>query len=494
MKKQNRNTDFWDIPTPAKVGPGSYEISTQKKSRYNSAPFSKAEAKTNSVKLSPNTMPGPGSYSPTLEWVKSQSPSSSFLSNLPRTGQIPIGSLNLVQSPITETPGPGYYNTEIYHLQRPSRKFRQLSMIVEASVSSIPYRPGNDQILGPTSYNPKLSLIKPKTITTNFSSSSSKRDMLNLKHNLNVGPGKYMIDSINEKKKESWIFSSKVSKNTDIRNEPVPGPGAYNPKLYTRQPRVLVEGFGSTTERDISLTNDPHRPYANSGNFVSTNSNDSYEQSSKQDFFREKYLNPKTPIPKPAFGTSEKRESKWVNTSTVVGPGDYQTNKLSSHSPRLPMKSPRFKENKLVPLPGPGSYEINNPTKNQVYLSKSIRFKEEKNDKPENYIPHQPWKIKQNRACDSQVYESNLRFESSSPRFPLSHSESPGPGQYKVHESKISGSIIHSTEHRFEGHGSYIPQTVTDIDIGPGSYHKEAKLGKKTFNISPDIGDDRPWI
>ena len=61
-------------------------------------------------------------------------------------------------------------------------------MIVEASIASIPYKPGVDQYLGPTSYNPDLKLIKPKTMSTDFSVSASKRDMFEYKGNTVVGP------------------------------------------------------------------------------------------------------------------------------------------------------------------------------------------------------------------------------------------------------------------------------------------------------------------
>ena len=370
-------------------------------------------------------------------------------------------------------------------------------MIVEASIASIPYKPGMDQVLGPTSYNPNLALTKPKTLSTNFSVSTAKRDMFEYKGNIVVGPGRYLTGEGEgkEKQKNSWTFASKVSKNTEGKTEPAPGPGAYNPKYYKRHPRVLVEGFGSTTERDISLTNDPYHPYANNESFQSTGMNDSLN-SAKAEIFRQKYLNPKPAIIKPAFGTSEKRESKWANTDIAVGPGDYHSRPIATHSPKLPNKSPRFKESKPTSIPGPGAYDVKEPPlRTHSYIGQSNRFKEDKHEAPENYIPHRPWKVKQNRSPDVQYYEPNLRFESSSPRFPLSTTETPGPGQYLGSETKKSmPSVIHSTEVRFGGHGSYIPQTVTDTDIGPGTYHKDAKLGKKTFNISPDIGDDRPWI
>lgn len=492
MKKQTRNTEFWTSDTPNKVGPGSYELSPPRKYRYNSAPFSKTATKPNGSKITPSALPGPGSYSPSLEWRQSVSPLSSFISNLPRTGAIPTGNLNLVPSPLLETPGPGHYYSDSLKTHKPSRKIRHLSMIVEASIASIPYKPGTDQQLGPTSYDPNIGFTKPKVVTTNFSVSSSKRDMFDYKGNLIVGPGKYSPDVDHGDKKQSWTFASKVSKNLEAKVEQAPGPGSYNPKTYSRQPRVMVEGFGSTTERDISLTNDPHRPYGPIEHLQSVpevNLN-----SEKMDYFRQKYLNPKNPVVKPAFGTSDKRESKWLPNDLIVGPGDYQVKPVTSHSPKLPNKSPRFKDSKNNSLPGPGAYEMRIPAKNQIYLNQSTRFKPDKHENPENYIPHQPWKIKQNRAFENEFSEPGPVFESTTPRFMLNNFDSPGPGQYVIKEKKKIPSIVNSTKARFAGHGSYIQQAVTDIDIGPGSYYKDAKMGKKTFNISPDIGDDRPWI
>ena len=408
MKKQSRKTEFWEVPTPARVGPGSYEVSQLKKFRYNSAPFSKAEVKLTGQKIALSTLPGPGSYDSSLEWVKNYSPSSNFLSNLPRTGQIPQGSLNLIQWSPTETPGPGHYNTDTQVHKMPSKKYRQLSMIVESTVASIPYKPGQGQHLGPTSYNPDMSLIKPKTLGTSFAASKSKRNMFDSKVS-NLGPGKYVINADNRTKKQSWVFTSKVEKKTEVNAEQVPGPGSYDPKDYKRQPRVLVEGFGSTTERDILLTNDPHRPYANIDHSMMHASTDSYQDSSKQEFFRKKYLNPKTSIRKPGFGSSEKRESEWANMNTIVGPGDYSANPITTHKSKFMPKSSRFGEYKISLIPGPGEYE---PIKNQkiaAYINQAPRFKEDKRESPEVYISHQPWKVKQNRAYDAQTIEPNLK-------------------------------------------------------------------------------------
>jgi Sperm-tail PG-rich repeat len=487
MKKQSRNTVFWGITTPSKVGPGSYELSPNKKFRYNSAPFSKAEIKEISSKLPQSTLPGPGSYNPSTEWVKTHSPSSSFASNLPK-GMFHKG--NAPQLLSINTPGPGHYNPDGSKPQRPAKKFKQLSMIVEASIASIPYKPGENQQVGPASYNPDLSLIKPKVLTTNFSTSNVKREAFEFKYNSNLGPGKYKIQSPNTFNKQTWVFSSKVSKNNETKPEEIPGPGAYNPKFYTKQPRVLVEGFGSTTERDIAFTNDPHRPYGSVDSSLPGINNESLS-SSKMDFFRQKYLNPKTPIPKPPFGTSEKRESEWVNKNSMVGPGEYELKYSSPKPSKFVHQSIRFKSEIKETMPGPGSYEFSSPTKNTGYISKLPRFIDNKIQYLESYITHQPWKVKKHRG---DRYGIELSFESTSPRFAESTSDSPGPGQYKIPEKKTSGSVIYSRESRFGLHGNYIPSPVTESDIGPGSYHKESLIGKKTFNISPDIGDDRPWI
>lgn len=482
MKRFSRNTEFWTIPTPTKVGPGSYNLIPSNKPRSSSVPFSKSEVKTSVNKLMPSSLPGPGAYIPQEDWHKSSSPSSSFISKLPRTGPIPVGISGSTN--FNDTPGPGAYGSGSPNLSRPKRRFRQLSMIVEATVASIPYKPGEDSVLGPTTYNLDPSSIKPKIKAVNFSSGIARKGVFEVKNSLAPGPGMYNVVPSRQFEKPNWVFKSKVNKSTEKKIDPIPGPGAYNPKHYIRQPRVLVEGFGSTTEREICMANE---------NFSPKPAEVLYDVS-KADIYREKYLNPKTPVPKPAFGTSEKRESAWVNTSTIVGPGDYQILKKNPNHAKFVSKSPRFNQSKADLLPGPGSYDSFIPTTNSVALSKAARFNEKKPEVPESYLSHEEWKMKQNRAKDIQYYEPNLRFESSSPRFFNSDVDSPGPGHYKIIEKKKTKSVIKSTENRFAQHGSYIKFSNTDADVGPGSYHKELGIGKKTYNISPEIGDDKPWI
>lgn len=497
MKKRTRKTDFWSVPTPSKVGPGSYDISQKPKLRHNSAPFSKSELKQSTYKIIPSDFPGPGSYMNNLNWVKNSSPSSSFVSALPRTGPIPIGRSQDC-SPSFDTPGPGAYDIDIKSFPKTERKRRGNSMIVGPTIASIPYKPGQDVILGPASYNPDVSLVKPSVISTSFADYLSKRDMFNIKQNRNVGPGKYIISEGKTSSKQSWVFRSKVSKDPNLlKADSQPGPGSYDPRQYIHQPRVLVEGFGSTTERDILLTNDPHRPYANSDYLLQPIFENQPYQSSKQDYYRQKYLYPKTPIPKPAFGSSVKRESPWANLNTITGPGDYQLSTSESNHAKFVTKSPRFKMAKGEEQPGPGAYDSPITDKNPVYLSKAPRFAEPKSQVPENYLGHEDWSAKAAKVAKAQLMnyaENGIRFGSSSPRFIEANSESPGPGHYVVKEKKPGPSVIHSTGNRFSQHGSYIKHPITETDIGPGSYHKEPKLGKKTFNISPDIGNDRPWI
>ena len=483
MKRFSRNTDFWTIPTPNKVGPGSYNLTQSKKPRSSSVPFSKSEVKTSVSKVKPSSLPGPGSYIPQEDWHKSSSPSSSFISKLPRTGPIPVGIAGSVNS--FDTPGPGAYNTASPNLSRPKRHFRQLSMIVEATVASIPYKPGENSVLGPTTYNPDSSSTKPKIPAINFSAGMSRKGAFEVKTNPVIGPGKYNIVPERQFEKPNWVFLSKVNKSTEKKVDQAPGPGSYNPKQYMKQPRVLVEGFGSTTEREICSNYDQS---------FSPKPTELLYDLSKAEIYRQKYLNPKTPIPKPAFGTSEKRESQWVNMSTIVGPGDYQILKTNPNHAKFVSRSPRFSHSKADFLPGPGSYDSSNPVTHTVAISKAIRFNEKKIEGPESYLGHEEWKLKQNRAKDAQYYEPNLRFESSSPRFLQSDIESPGPGHYKVYEKPKTKSVIKSTENRFAQHGSYIKSSNTEADIGPGSYYKEIGIGKKTYNISPEMGDEKPWI
>jgi hypothetical protein len=315
-----------------------------------------------------------------MDWIRNSSPSSSFLSKLPRTGQIPSGPSGLTA--LNDTPGPGSYETSLKPVIKPKKRYRQLSMIVEATVSSIPYKPGEDSVLGPTSYNPDHSLIKPKSNSVNFANKHQKRAPFESKTNPVIGPGKYNVLPEKHFDKGNWVFTSKVTKSSESRQDSSPGPGAYNPKHYVHQPRVLVEGFGSTTERDICLSNER----SNYGGFsVSPKASEALYDLSKADYYRQKLLNPKTPVPKPAFGTSEKREPHWVNSVSNVGPG--------------------FKESKTEALPGPGAYDSITPNSHAVVLSKAARFVDRKYDGPESYSAHEEWKLKQNKSKHAQYFE-----------------------------------------------------------------------------------------
>ena len=397
MNKFTRNTEFWSSPTPNKVGPGSYNLINHKKNHSTFAPFSKAELKTSNSRVTPSSLPGPGSYSNNMDWIRNSSPSSSFLSKLPRTGQIPSGL-----TAFNDTPGPGSYETTLKPVVKPKKRYRQLSMIVEATVSSIPYKPGEDSVLGPTSYNPDHSLIKPKSNSVNFANKHQKRTPFESKTNPVIGPGKYNVLPEKHFEKGNWVFTSKVTKSSESRQDSSPGPGAYNPKHYVHQPRVLVEGFGSTTERDIYLSNQR----SNYGGFsVSPKASEALYDLSKADYYRQKLLNPKTPVPKPAFGTSEKREPHWVNSASNVGPGDYKILKDDYVHARFVSKSPRFKESKNEAIPGPGAYDSIIPNSQAVVLSKAARFVDRKYDGPESYSAHEEWKLKQNKSKHAQYFE-----------------------------------------------------------------------------------------
>jgi hypothetical protein len=281
-------------------------------------------------------------------------------------------------------------------------------MIVEATVSSIPYKPGEDSILGPTSYNPDHAAIKPKIYSTNFANKMQRRKIFEPGVDVNLGPGKYNVLPQKHFDKPNWVFASKVNKSKEIKMDLLPGPGAYNPKLYQHQPRVLVEGFGSTTEREICVSNER----SSFGGYSVSPRNELLYDSSKADYYREKLLNPKTPIPKPAFGTSEKRESRWVNPNSYAGPGDYKNLLEDQIKARFVSKSPRFKGPKTEPVPGPGAYDSVAPVSHAAVLNKAARFVEKKYEGPESYLAHEDWKMKQNKSKHAQYFEQAYRLDS----------------------------------------------------------------------------------
>ncbi|CAG9321463.1 unnamed protein product [Blepharisma stoltei] len=496
MSQFNRKTEYWVIPTPAKVGPGAYEVLTPKKSRQCTAPFKSSEMRSLSVPLSKKNDPGPGSYIHDEKVKQMRKSRVTTFSAIPREIQFPN------EDGIKENPGPGSYAIEEKH--KVSYKGRQnhkpLSLILEPSPVSIPAKMTPNQEIGPFSYNPRYSKTKPSTRTTDFSAYKSTRPEIFTSNTEIPGPGQYNNDSPQKSnKKLSWTFKSKV-KRKSIEKSENPGPGTYRPQLPGKQTKALAEGFGSTTERDVMLSNDPHRPYAYENISPPVGIYD-YEKSHKNDLLRKKLLLQKKEHDRPSFNATEKRVFKLSSNEYVPGPGLYELSSFSHYEENLypfGIKSPRFKEKKPAIIPGPGSYE--NKADNQMktglssLVSNTQRFDKDmvcsgEQISTEFYIGHQPWKVKKTRADDSE-----LKFDSSSPRFQDRRDLSPGPGQYHKDFHNKKPKIYKYTEKRFSSYANYTLPRGTSDEIGPGAYHQDMNFYKKSFNISGELSECKPWL
>lgn len=364
MEAFNRKTEYWITPTPSKVGPGSYNVSPDREHRQISAPFVSNQVRSLNNSIQKNNEPGPGSYGKITDWKHDKNNRGIGFTSLPREIKYPNkhGVLTAISAGVS--PGPGSYATLEAPQKRPKiqQRTKPVSLVLEPTSVSIPTKIAVEQPLGPYSYTPNYSKIKPCVITSDFSLSKTERNEL-FQTNEIPGPGQYENKEIRTNK-VGWAFRSKVKRKSMDTIES-PGPAAYSPQLNDFHTNSLYSCFGTTADRNMPVSNDPHRPYI-CGNKAGPPVG-AYEKDSKK--IERKILKPRfsqtlQEKAKIGFNVTEKRELKLAQNEFVPGPGNYELSKDEQDAKSIIFSchSARFKDNKNPESPGPGSYE--NPNGN----------------------------------------------------------------------------------------------------------------------------------
>ena len=336
MSWTGRNDQCWRVNTPDQVGPGAYQVSNPRQSKYSSAPFDSCEPRMSSS----TSQNSPGFYIGHKSWSSKSRCSSAFGSRAIRLADIK-----------TISPGPGAYNlsTSIQKSPKAERCAHSPFGVYRTPVS-IPSREVNPINIGPGTYNP-IPLEPSKG--TNFGVSVTKRLLFDHIDESSAGPGHY-ASTQQEKPKSGWMFNSHSKRPlTQEEKNDLPGPGSYE---LSNQPQIKSApvGFGSNAKRHVKVSNDPHKPFvSNSSTTPAVGTYLSREEQDKIEKLKKKLISNDCPIEKPPFGTSNKRTSEESND--IPGPGYYQPVLANSNLNGFVPKSSRFGTYNTL-APGPGSY------------------------------------------------------------------------------------------------------------------------------------------
>ena len=497
--------------TPSK-GPGSYISHAPYKTSTSYAPFS-SSTERGCDKANSNYTPGPGSYIDPIGRPRASTNSSSpFASNKPR--------FDLKQDNV---PGPGAYNI-MPNWSEKKIHFRSSNPVNWVRLPSAPSIPGPNQGYGyDESANGELMLHRgpdyipgtvkdsvgpghydPKSITTAkaplWHKSAVKREILPIsKSAASVpGPGSYSTTKTTPRyqQKPNAVFMSSCKRGTELdldesSEDGVPGPGKYSLKSsFTPSPlRPIPHNFGSGCERFKSTT--PEAESLGPGQYNLPPSFRLKKGGSKAPFCSTnlRFQSPVELTPGPgsykeinvqkkvwgklgAFGCTEKRfysrsnsnvHGKNTNTISEEGPGPgtyysevrvgmHNSAKNRGHSVFL-SKAKRMADAHLKDSPSPGTYEI---TSSIGYVRPPP-------------VPIHPVLVRENTS------PRNVGFNAQAERFLQNNANAPGPGAYKVEESKKIRAVIVSKDKRFK--------ELKPIAPGPGHYSEAQNWNKKTYNV-----------
>ena len=547
--RASRNTEYWSVPTPQTVGPGSYSSSPLRKALdYTAAPFSSMTARPLSSRAVEETQgsvgetPGPGSYDSTVRHHSTHSSnrgSNSFVTTEARMAPNAPGSTVFSYPTSARNPGPGAYN-----ISKPLAKKRQItrskphSLLFEVigNPASIPppLIPEPESVpIGPGHYSPSHTYVKPKSTSTDFSHSKDSRRLWEpvnspfnrLPSRSNPGPGSYDGNSTltdTEISLGNVSFASKVKRSHQAKViERSPGPAVYETIERPVLDLVKRPGFGGKVKRGETWRHDLAVPFTKpeKGKYPGVGTYDIDEFCRKEkETKRKNLLYTVIPaVPKAPFLTDQQRDCLIpLQIGSQIGPGTYnppETINGMSHNLQIGLgkvtftsKQARFQRQVFEPRvgPAPGQYEnererIRGREIDPVFKSKTMRFPggEEATPAVGTYEVRGRWRTKQNRAEDYQhvipgmsFESSSLRFVSPSPLSPKKDSDFPGPGQYQDSLPLSSKGPGVGKSKRFEGFAGYQQVGVTVPTVGPGRYELRSSLLRKSFNRTMEVGRD----
>ena len=508
IPRAGRNTAFWNTRTPDTVGPGSYGLSVPGTARSGSVPFSVGSYRPLST-LQPRLTPGPGAYeaSPPPHRV---SGTSSFRNTVQRP-HYPVGVSST--SDAVTSPGPGAYQIpglqEKPSFRRDYRRQKTLLLGVVPNPPSIPRSMYSEEKreMGPGCYHPSDDLIRFKGKSVDFAASKVKRSLWNEAGNESTpGPGQYNYKPRRKPTAAAVISRGKPKPVTEVNQ--TPGPGSYEPSKPESQSFSQKASFADKTGRQ-PLWTDRDSPGVGAYNLsappLSPDRRAQYAMDSGSNLH-------------PGFLSALQRDClKQKESDRAPGPGAYEALSafnvqnysifVETGKVKFMTTQERFK-GLFAPKegPDPGQYDMQTAAKTGKARSGAPRFASYVKDSlhvsrlGDNETPAvgsysfaDPW-----THSNSPVRVSNRSFDSSSVRFHPQElfpgervKDIPGPGYYQKQGSrnKGEGGKIGKSR-RFEGYGDYRREAKEGTDLGPGRYHQQPTLLRRSFNATTRVKDD----
>ena len=433
--RASRKTEYWNVPTPMTVGPGSYSISPPRKALdYTAAPFSSMTERPLSARALRHSQdltetPGPGSYQPSHYSRRSSSNrgSNSFVSAEARMAPNAPGSTGYCFPTSILTPGPGAYNLSKGLARRhPQAREKPRPLVFELSGGppSIPPQLGFSPEagnVGPGQYSPTHDFVKTKPTSIDFSHSKDARKLWEptnspynrLPSRSNPGPGSY--DSTGPAEQEASgnaTFMSRVKRAHQREvEERSPGPGVYEAPSVVMGNSLVGPPFGSNCQRGQSWANDIVLPYTKPERTkfpgVGAYNLDDSIRKEKEGKRKQLLFTSNPPPPRAPFLTDKKRDCLVpLRVDSHPGPGAYNGEKL----------------------PDGQTYNLQVEIGNVTFATKQERFKRELFETKEGPDPGQYHRSRERQRARAAAHT----FKSKTTRFPDKTESVPPVGYYDI--------------------------------------------------------------
>ncbi|CAI2362699.1 unnamed protein product [Moneuplotes crassus] len=271
-----RDSKVWTAAETDTIGPGAYEnsgVSPRECHNHGAVPFGGCGERFKSeLAMKFEALPGPGHYQEFQVPKKKQN--SSFISSTSRysnpRSRPSMLRPNIDELSITSTVDDSklrlFSSDNIEHNNSPKKKRlirtrNNPSLSHSKTAISIPFKKEDDNSnsVGPGYYEPNISAVHKKVPYTKI----MKDTLHNRQGNINFvrrivktvskpkNPAVHEQIATHKLDNENAVFSSRTSRNPDIK--PTPGPGLYNSEFDHTYVKNLPEGFGSTTEREYLM-------------------------------------------------------------------------------------------------------------------------------------------------------------------------------------------------------------------------------------------------